>query len=63
MIWPLVVAPVAFVAAWLFDSRRRVHADLGTTPAATVHADRNEVKGRAWHERPLSSHLSHTPSV
>lgn len=63
MIWPLFVAPVAFVAAWLFDRRRRVYADLGTTPAAAVYAGRNEVKGRAWHEQPLRSHLSHTPSV
>ena len=63
MIWPLLVAPVAFVAAWRFDRRRRVYADLGTTPAAAVSAGRNEVKGRAWHERPLSSYLSPTPSV
>jgi len=63
VIWPLFIAPVAFVAAWLFDRRRRVYADLGTTPAAAVYAGRNEVKGRAWHERPLSAHISGTPSV
>ncbi|MEQ8841069.1 MAG: LemA family protein [Acidimicrobiales bacterium] len=63
MIWPLFVAPLAFVAAWSFDRRRRVYADLGTTPAAAVYAGRNEVKGRAWHETPLSSHLTNTPSV
>jgi LemA protein len=63
VIWPLAVAPLAFIAAWLFDRRRRVYADLGTTPAAAVYAGRNEVKGRAWHEAPLRSHLSGTPSV
>lgn len=51
------------MAAWLFDRRRRVYADLGTTPAAAVYAGRNEVKGRAWHEQPLSSYLTRTPCV
>lgn len=63
MILPLVLAPVAFVIAWLFDRRRRVYADLGTTPAAAVYAGRNEVKGRAWHAHPLRSHVTGTPSV
>ncbi|MEZ5167557.1 MAG: GIDE domain-containing protein [Acidimicrobiales bacterium] len=42
MIWLLAVAPFAFAAAWVFDRRRRVYADLGTTPAAAVSAGRNE---------------------
>lgn len=63
MIIPLLLAPVAFVVAWLFDRRRRVYADLGTTPAAAVYAGRNEVKGRAWHAHPLRSHVTESPSV
>ena len=58
-----VVAIAALVGGWLVDRRRRVYADLGTTPAAAVFAGRNEVKGRAWHPSPLDSHLSRTPSV
>jgi len=58
-----VAAVVFLLGAWLTDRRRRVYADLGTTPAAAVYAGRNEVKGRAWHPSPTSSHLTHTPSV
>ncbi len=32
-------------------------------PAAAVHAGRSEVKGRAWHPSPTTSHLTRTPSV
>ena len=63
MTWALFVAPFLFLGAWLFDRRRRVYADLGTTPAAAVYAGRNEVKGRAWHEHPLLTYLTHTPTV
>ncbi|MEM7139817.1 MAG: LemA family protein [Actinomycetota bacterium] len=56
MVVVLLVAPVALIAAWLFDRRRRVYADLGTTPTAAVTAGRNEVKGRAWHDTPLPAH-------
>lgn len=56
-------AAVALLVAWLIDRRRRVYADLGTTPAAAVYAGRNEVKGRAWHTQPLPSHITDTPCV
>ena len=58
-----VVAGLLLVIAWMTDRRRRVYADLGTTPAAAVSAGRNEVKGRAWHPDPLISHLTRTPSI
>ena len=63
MPFPLFLAFAALIAAFLFDRRRRVYADLGTTPAAAVYAGRNEVKGRAWHAEPLTSHMTKTPSV
>ncbi len=63
MIFLGLAAVVALVGAWLIDRRRRVYADLGTTPAAAVSAGRNEVKGRAWHAEPLSSHLTATACV
>lgn len=63
MIWPFVVAPLALLAAWRFDRRRRLYADQGTTPAAAVSAGRNEVKGRAWHRNPVKSHLTETSCV
>jgi hypothetical protein len=56
-------AVVLALVAWLLDRRRRVYADSPTTPAAAVFAGRNEVKGRAWVESPLHSHLTATPSV
>ncbi len=58
-----VIAALLLIAAWMLDRRRRVYADLGTTPAAAVSAGRNEVKGRAWHAEPLISHLTRTPTV
>jgi len=58
-----VISFAALVAAWQVDRRRRVFADLGTTPAAGVSAGRNEVVGRAWHSDPVASRLTQTPSV
>ncbi len=62
-IFAAVIAVATLIGGWLVDRRRRVYADLGTTPAAAVFAGRNEVKGRAWHPSPLPSHLSRTPST
>ncbi len=59
----IIVAAAMLGIAWMIDRRRRIYADLGTTPAAAVYAGRNEVKGRAWHPEPLVSHLTRTPSV
>jgi hypothetical protein len=61
----LVVAGalVVAVAAWLVDRRRRLYADLPTSPAAAVFAGRNEVKGRAWAEAALRSHRAGAPAV
>jgi hypothetical protein len=59
----LGVALVAGLITWALDRRRRMYADLATTPCAAVFAGLNEVKGRAWAAEPLSSHRTQTPSV
>ncbi|MGK2950661.1 MAG: LemA family protein [Acidimicrobiales bacterium] len=50
-------------AAWLLDRRRRAYTDRATTPAAAVFAGRNEVKGRAWAEAPLTAHRTQLATV
>lgn len=61
--WVWVGAAVAAVVAWAVDRRRRLYADLPTTPAAAVFAGRNEVVGRAWVEHPTTSHRARVPCV
>lgn len=63
LFWAWVVAVVGSVGAWAVDRRRRLYADLPTTPAAAVFAGRNEVVGAAWTAHPTLSHRTSTPSV
>ena len=58
-----VLGVVLFGAAWWLDRRRRLYTDTSTTPAAAVFIGHNEVKGRAWSETPVTSHLTRTSSV